>query len=73
MEYGLYGGKNLRNLSIDRINSSGGYTKGNIQLVCTWANISKTNLSMSEYKVFIYKAYFNLINNNHVNRDKKIA
>jgi len=73
LEHEQIGGKNMKNISIDRIDSNGGYTKGNIQLVCTWANLSKTTLPMSEFKVFIYKAYKHLIDNENVNRDQKIA
>jgi hypothetical protein len=35
-------------VSLDRIASAGGYTIGNIQLVCRYANIMKQNLSTQE-------------------------
>jgi hypothetical protein len=37
------------NCSLDRIDSSIGYFKGNVQLVCRSANVAKNNLSMSEF------------------------
>jgi len=37
------------NCSIDRIDSSGGYTVSNVQLVCRAANIAKSNLSTAEF------------------------
>lgn len=39
------------NLSIDRIDSKKGYTKGNVQLVCHWANVAKWNLNEDEFKI----------------------
>jgi len=36
--------------SVDRINSSLGYTYGNIWLTCWWANQMKTNYSLDEFK-----------------------
>ena len=36
------------NASIDRIDSSMGYTKENVQLVCTIINFMKSNLSQEE-------------------------
>jgi hypothetical protein len=37
------------NLSIDRIDSSKGYIKGNIQLVCHYVNIMKWNKDLPEF------------------------
>ncbi len=36
---------NLKSMSIDRIDSSIGYTKDNIQLVCKWVNLAKNTHS----------------------------
>ena len=38
------------NISIDRIDSSIGYAKGNIQLTCRNVNIMKSNMTMSELR-----------------------
>jgi hypothetical protein len=59
------GVKNLTNISIDRIDSNVGYIKGNIQLVCTWANLAKTSLSMEDFKNFIDLTFVNLNNKNN--------
>lgn len=49
----LYNGKrNPYNLSIDRIDSSKGYEIGNVQLVCSMANMMKGEFSMKELKKF---------------------
>ncbi|VBB17663.1 hypothetical protein YASMINEVIRUS_126 [Yasminevirus sp. GU-2018] len=40
--------KNVNNISVDRIDSSKGYTSDNIQLVCTGINIIKSDLAQSE-------------------------
>jgi len=40
--------RNIRNASVDRIDSSKGYLKGNIQFVCFTANIAKNNYSEEE-------------------------
>lgn len=37
------------NISIDKINPKLGYIKNNVQLVCSWANTAKSNLSMEEF------------------------
>lgn len=55
------GKKNLKNISVDRIDSKKGYIRGNIQLVCTWANLAKTNLSQDEFLDFIQLTFKNLI------------
>lgn len=47
MTYYLYNGKrNPYNISIDRINPNKGYEIGNIQLVCSMANMMKGELDM---------------------------
>lgn len=38
------------NLSVDRVDSTIGYTKNNIQLVCMWANGAKGAFTMEEFK-----------------------
>lgn len=45
--------KNLRTVSIDRIDSSKGYTKGNVQLVCKAINLGKLQHSNCEMLEFI--------------------
>lgn len=52
--------RNLTNISIDRIDSARGYIKGNIQLVCHWANLAKTDLTSEDFKEFIRLSYNNL-------------
>ena len=42
------GKRNKYNLSIDRIDSSKGYTKDNIQLVCSAANMMKGYMEYNE-------------------------
>lgn len=37
------------NCSLDRIDSTGGYEVGNVQLVCRAANVAKSDLSQSEF------------------------
>lgn len=48
MTYKFYEGRVNTNLSIDRIDSSRGYTKDNVQLVCMVANQMKNDLSQDE-------------------------
>ena len=55
-------GRNPNNLSIDRIDNSRGYIKGNIQLICDWANMAKSYLSMEKFKEFINTSYNHLSN-----------
>ena len=50
------------NISIDRIDSSVGYVKGNMQFVCRIINIMKTNLSSSDFL-----EWCNIIVNNNKN------
>jgi hypothetical protein len=40
-------------ITIDRIDSSKGYVRGNIQILSYWANMSKGAMSMEEFKNFI--------------------
>lgn len=48
MTYKFYEGRVNTNVSVDRIDSSKGYTRDNIQLVCMAANQMKNDLSMDE-------------------------
>lgn len=54
-------GKILTNTSIDRIDSSKGYIRGNIQLVCSIVNIMKTDLPQEDF----FKWCKLIINNKH--------
>jgi len=45
--------RDLRSMSIDRIDSEKGYIKGNIQLVCKWVNFAKSNHSLDEIKTIL--------------------
>jgi len=47
-------------ITVDRIDSSKGYVKGNIQILSYWANMSKGAMSLEEFKYFIETAYKNL-------------
>lgn len=48
MTYKFYEGRVNTNVSVDRIDSSKGYTKDNVQLVCMVANQIKNDLSLDE-------------------------
>lgn len=48
MTYKFYEGRVNTNVSVDRIDSSKGYTRDNVQLVCMAANQMKNDLSMDE-------------------------
>lgn len=45
------------NVTVDRIDSKLGYTKDNIQLVCSWANSAKSNLDSEKFKELIGLTY----------------
>ena len=49
MTYKFYEGRVNTNVSIDRIDSTKGYSKDNVQLVCMAANQMKNDLSMEEF------------------------
>lgn len=49
MTYKFYEGRVNTNVSVDRIDSSKGYTKDNVQLVCMAANQMKNDLNMDEF------------------------
>lgn len=48
MTFDFYKGRVNSNVSLDRIDSSKGYTKDNVQLVCMAANQMKNDLAMDE-------------------------
>jgi hypothetical protein len=47
---GDWDGKNPRGATMDRINNSKGYVKGNIQLVCGLPNNVRGSLSIEDFK-----------------------
>ena len=49
MTYKFYEGRVNTNLSVDRIDSTKGYSKDNVQLVCMAANQMKNDLPMTEF------------------------
>lgn len=51
-------GRTNTNVSIDRIDSSKGYTKDNIWLICSAVNFMKSNLNLEEFKQY-YQAVIN--------------
>jgi hypothetical protein len=46
---GSWDGKNPRGATMDRINSSKGYIRGNIQLVCGMPNVIKAHLDQQTF------------------------
>jgi hypothetical protein len=50
MTYLAGNGKVNTNISIDRIDSSKGYTRDNVQFVCDMVNRMKSNMSLSELR-----------------------
>jgi hypothetical protein len=46
---GKWDGKNPRGCTMDRIDSTKGYIRGNIQLVCGLPNVSKGNMPNDEF------------------------
>jgi hypothetical protein len=49
MRHEIYSGKIDSNVSVDRIDSNFGYTKNNIQLVCSSINKMKSTLTMEQF------------------------
>lgn len=49
--------RNLKHISIDRIDSSIGYTKNNVHLVCAIINRMKYNLDASDFIIQCFKIY----------------
>lgn len=45
-------GRTNTNVSIDRIDSTKGYTKDNVQLVCSVINFMKSNLKLSDFEYY---------------------
>ena len=52
MTYNVGAGRNHYNISIDRIDSTKGYTKDNVQLVCAQVNMMKAEMTMEELYIF---------------------
>lgn len=52
MTYYVGSGRNHYNISIDRIDSTKGYTKDNVQLVCAQVNMMKAEMTMEELYIF---------------------
>lgn len=52
MTYIAGSGKHITNVSIDRIDSNKGYTKDNVQLVCSQVNMMKSDLTFDELLSF---------------------
>lgn len=48
------------NISMDRINSSIGYTKDNVQLTCRFINHAKMNMSMEQFTDLLHQAFINM-------------
>lgn len=65
MTYDVGQGRNHYNISIDRIDSSRGYTKDNVQLVCAQVNMMKAEMDMEEF----YNICDNIIKNKNKGHD----
>lgn len=52
MVLSAHSGKNNLNVSVDRIDSSIGYVKGNLQLVCVAVNYMKSDMDLMEFYSF---------------------
>ena len=68
-------GSSYYQTSIDRIDSNKTYTKDNIQLVCFWANIAKSDLGEKEFLEMIKTHIIILVKNNYCNNylSKKLS
>jgi len=55
--------------SVDRIDSSKGHVKGNIQLVCQWVNRAKNNMTNDEFKAILDSYYDQRCKDAELNRD----
>src|SRR5690606_29496555 len=61
MTYILGGGRKNKNISIDRIDSTKGYTNDNTQLVCSQVNMMKGDMTTEDLIYFCKE----IINNQH--------
>jgi hypothetical protein len=61
MTLAIFKGRTPTNVSIDRISSSEGYIKGNIQLICMAVNQMKSDLSYEQLLMFCEKTVENKI------------
>lgn len=59
MTYENFKGRVFTNISVDRIDSSKGYIKENIQLICMAVNQMKSDLTLDELLYFCEKIYSN--------------
>lgn len=48
-------GRVRTNVSVDRVDPTIGYIPGNVQLLCDYVNIAKSNLSNDEFRVLCQK------------------
>lgn len=46
-------GRHLKNMSIDRIDPTKGYTEDNVQLVCAQVNMMKSDMSLGRALYFL--------------------
>lgn len=53
--------RSLKKASLDRINSSRGYTRGNVEFVCSGVNLAKNSFSKEDMKKFISEIAFSVI------------
>ena len=44
-------------VSLDRISNDVGYLKGNVHLVCVWANLARNEKTVDEFSDFLYHFY----------------
>lgn len=61
-------GRTNTNVSIDRIDSNKGYTKDNVQLVCSAINFMKSNLSLNDFIMYCESVINYKINKNYANQ-----